>query len=237
MAMAISKMRTIHLSSHDPRRNLKFEEELFESLRKKNEAACIFYTNNPGIILGRNNKAEEWVNLTAAEADNIPVIRRFSGGGTVYHDLSILNFSFILPKNILDQQCRGVTPRQGSSKYIDYFLGIIARALSHCGDGFSLTRTSDVSLHGKKISGNAQRIAGGLVLHHGTVMLKCPTRAIEAYLLVPPDRQGIGHRGFVTGLQESGRPCKVSEVKGWLAREFWRAVDSDIISGEDDIGV
>lgn len=201
---------------------------MFGHLRNETKAACLFYQNNPCIVMGRNNKPADWVNLAAAKADCIPVLRRFSGGGTVYHDLGILNYSFIVPKKTLDLSCKVLEPRPGSTKYIDFFLGIISRALSRSGEGFSLSRTSDVSLAGKKISGNAQRIAGGIVLHHGTVMLKCPLSAIERYLLIPPDRPGIGHRGFVTGLNESGRPCSPREVKGWLAREFWQATAGNL---------
>jgi lipoate---protein ligase len=204
----------------EPQANLDYEERLFNNLRAKPEPACLFYVNSRCIVLGRGNAAEQWVRLDAALADGVPLLRRFSGGGAVYHDWRVLNFSFIMPKSILDGAEPSSTMVPGPIRYIDYFRRIVIRALSRSGDGFSATGVSDVSLNGRKISGNAQRIASNLVLHHGTLLMQCPLAEIERYLQLPPNRPGIAHRDFVTGLLEEGRALQEEQLQLWLAEEF-----------------
>jgi lipoate-protein ligase A len=149
----------------------------------------------------------------------VPVLRRFSGGGTVYHDLDNLNFSFLVPKKHLEDRFAPGAP-DGPRQYIDFFRSVIVAALSRGGTGYSATGVSDVSLNGRKVSGNAQRIASNLVLHHGTLMRRCPLAAISRYLPIPPDRPGVPHERFVTGLAEEGREHSEGELMSWLSEEL-----------------
>ena len=206
----------IRLPGHSVERNLAYEQRCFNDLRDAPRPICLFYVNAPCVVLGRNNPEALWVNTEACRRDNIPIMRRFSGGGTVYHDLDNLNFSFLVPRTQLDQHPQ-LAGRSGPRAYIDFFRALIVEALSHGGPGYSATGISDVSLNGKKVSGNAQRIAASLVLHHGTIMQRCPLAAIERYLPVPPDRPGRPHREFVTGLVEEGRMHSRVELMDWLA--------------------
>lgn len=206
-------------AERDPVANLAFEEALFGELRREPRALCLFYVNDPCVVMGRNNRVEEWVELDAVEADGIPLLRRFSGGGAVYHDHDCLNFSFIVPKRMIERP-RHADCGTGLSRYIDHFRGIVLRALNRGGSGFSLTGLSDVSLNGRKVSGNAERISADLVLHHGTVLLRCPLAQVERYLRVPPNRLDIAHARFITGLSEEGLSVSLRQVKRWLADEF-----------------
>jgi lipoate-protein ligase A len=206
--------------STDPQANLAFEEALFNRLRSAPEPACLFYVNDPCIVLGRGNVAQQWVHLAAAAADAVPVLRRFSGGGAVYLDHGVLNFSFCMPKTMLAGPAQPTAIAAGPQRYIDFFRGVVIRALSRGGAGYSATGVSDISLGGRKISGNAQRIAANLVLHHGTLLLHCPLAEIERFLRVPPNRAGVPHRGFVTGLREEGRLHTQATLREWLAAEF-----------------
>jgi lipoate-protein ligase A len=204
-------------AGHDPAQNLAWEESLFRALRATPRPALLFYVNDPCLVLGRGNKPGEWANLVAAEADGLPVLRRFSGGGAVYHDRRNLNYSFLLPRPLLGRLAGGSTD---VSRYIDFFRDVVIRALERGGGGLTATGISDISLGGRKISGNAQRIAAELVLHHGTVLLECPLEAIERYLPVPPNRPGLAHRDFVTGLRDEGRREDMATIKEWIAAEF-----------------
>lgn len=86
----------------------------------------------------------------------IPVVRRMSGGGTVYHDLGNLNYTLI-------------SDQTGPLDY-DRCLEPVIRALNALGVPAQKNRTCDIAVDGKKISGSAQKIAGGRVLHHGTLL-------------------------------------------------------------------
>jgi lipoate-protein ligase A len=214
------------LAGHDGAANLADEEALFNALRTAPRPALLFYINDPCVVMGRSNAVPEWANLAALAADGVPLLRRFSGGGSVYHDRDNLNYSFIVPRPLLDSLLpAGSAP--GPAAYIAYFRGLLIRALQRDElGGYSAGGVSDILLNGRKISGNAQRIASGLVLHHGTLMLRCPLTAIERYLPIPPNRPGVAHRGFVTGLHEEGRPHSMARLQEWIAAEFGACMGS-----------
>jgi lipoate-protein ligase A len=213
------ELQVIHHAGYNIQKHLDYEQALFYKLRTAPSPACLFYVCDPCIVLGRNNRSEEWVDIEAARTDGVPVVQRFSGGGTVYLDRRVLNYSFIMPRMLLDK----LSPPSASPatvRYIDFFRGIVIRALNNVAEGFSASGTSDVIFHGRKVSGNAQRIASNLVLHHGTLMVKCPLAAIERYLLLPPDRPNVPHADFVTGLVEDGLDLPMATLKAELAREY-----------------
>lgn len=215
----------IHLlTGNDPEQNLAEEQRLFNESRNDPRPRCLFYVNGPCVVMGRNNLEDQWANADLLEQDGIPLIRRFSGGGTVYVDLNVLNYSFIVPRANLDQLAAGIGPTTLANKYIAVFIEILLRALSRLGEGFTASRLSDISLNGRKVSGNAQRIGRRAVLHHGTLMLRSPLEAIERYLPVPPDRPDVSHADFITGLREQGLGHSMDELKQWLAAEFGRSL-------------
>ena len=85
-------MFCINLQSNDPFFNLAIEEYL---LKNSQEEYLILYINSPSVIIGKHQTGHREVNTRFVTENNIPVIRRISGGGTVYHDAGNLNFSFI----------------------------------------------------------------------------------------------------------------------------------------------
>ena len=212
----------IQLPDHDISSHLVREKTLFSLARREPSSFCLFYTCDPCIVLGSNNREEEWVHAEAARADGVPVIRRFSGGGAVYLDRNVLNYSFILPRERLDalSLTGGAAAQSTTTRYIDACRSLVIRALAQLSEGFCATGISDISLNGLKISGNAQRIAANVVLHHGTLMLRCPLDAIERYLPIPPNRPGVSHRYFLTGLREQGLDCNHRELIELISQGF-----------------
>lgn len=79
---------------HDASLNLAIEYYLLNEI-ELDEPILLFYINDNSIIIGKNQNAYEEVNTTYVEENNVNVVRRFSGGGAVYHDLGVLNFCFI----------------------------------------------------------------------------------------------------------------------------------------------
>jgi lipoate-protein ligase A len=201
--------------------NLRYEQELFDRLREAPQPRLLFYRCDPCLVVCRSNRLEQWVHQAAVAADGLPLLRRSSGGGAVYLDRDCLNFSFMVPKNTLEELLgRSVAAPPSPPVYIDFFRGILLAALARCGRRFTATGISDVSLDGQKISGNAQRISPRLVLHHGTLLLRCPLAAYERYLPIPPNRPGVPHAGFVSGLSELGCTVSAEDTMRWIAAEF-----------------
>lgn len=82
-------------SSLDPAFNLALEEQLFLSLPPEHPGLFLLWQNEASIIVGRHQCTVEEVNEALVKSEKLPVVRRITGGGAVYHDTGNLNFSFI----------------------------------------------------------------------------------------------------------------------------------------------
>jgi len=141
--------------SDDPFVNLAIEETL---LKKSKEEYLILGINNPSVIIGKHQSAHKEVNTIFLNENNIPVIRRISGGGTVFHDKGNLNFTFIRQSETGKQ----VDFHKYTQPVIDFLvsLGIEAK----------FEGKNDIKVAGFKISGNAEHVHRKRVLHHGTLL-------------------------------------------------------------------
>jgi lipoate---protein ligase len=148
-------MFCINLDTTDPYFNLAVEETL---LKKSKEEYLILGINRPCVIIGKHQSAYMEVNAKFLNKNNIPVIRRISGGGTVFHDYGNLNFSFI--KN--SETGKQVDFMKYTQPVIDFLksMGVEAR----------FEGKNDLTVDGLKISGNAEHVHGNRVLHHGTLL-------------------------------------------------------------------
>ena len=140
----------------DPRLNLALEEFLLRHA-KTAEPLLLLYINEPAVIIGRNQNVLQEADPPFLKKRNIHLVRRLSGGGTVYHDLDNLNYSFITQgQQDLHQFARVTEP--------------IIRVLHDLGVDAELRGRSDIVVKGKKISGNAQYASRGRMFTHGTLL-------------------------------------------------------------------
>lgn len=149
-------MKYLFLNTRDVHINLATEEYLF--LKNIRQPLLLLYINAPSVVLGRYQNIYEELNIKEAEKGHTPVARRISGGGTVFHDLGNLNYSYICPLE---------------GKYIpdyDSFLFPVINALNKIGVPAHKQRGSDIAIDGKKISGSAQKANKNTIMHHGTLL-------------------------------------------------------------------
>ena len=139
----------------DPRYNIAAEEYL---LKETGEDYAFFYINEPSIIIGKHQNAYAEVNLDYVRQNHIKVIRRISGGGTVWHDRGNLNFSFILK----GEEGKQVNFRGYAQPVVDF--------LDELGVEASFGPRNEILVGDLKISGNAEHIHRKRVLHHGTLL-------------------------------------------------------------------
>ena len=153
---------------HDPHINLAFEEYALRNV-DTDEDILLFYVNEPSVIIGRNQNTLEEVNQTYLQDHGIPVVRRLSGGGAVYHDLGNLNFSFIT--------------NNAKENFHNFrkFTAPVLKVLNEMGVRAELGGRNDIVVAGRKISGNAQYIAAKRMVSHGTLLLNADLdRVVEA---------------------------------------------------------
>ena len=148
-------MILINLETHDPFFNLALEEVL---LKRRKEDYFLIGSNDMSVIIGKHQAAHREVDTKFVTGNKIPVIRRISGGGTVFHDAGNLNFAFI---------------RQSEEgKQIDFplYLKPVIDFLGSLGVTAKIEGKSDIKVDGLKVSGNAEHVYRNRVLHHGTLL-------------------------------------------------------------------
>ncbi|KAF2158602.1 hypothetical protein M409DRAFT_71547 [Zasmidium cellare ATCC 36951] len=206
-------------SSNDPYLNLSIEHYLLQNAAQ--ESAILFlYVNRPSIIIGRNQNP--WLEANLALLNSSPdspeteppglgavdLVRRRSGGGTVFHDSGNVNWTVICPS---------------ASFTRDKHAEMVVRALRDCGiDRARVNARHDIVLdqgsrgadidpsdtHSTpyeatdfdtpkplKVSGSAYKLTRNRALHHGTCLLSSPNLNIIPDYLHSPAKPFITARG------------------------------------------
>lgn len=160
--------------SLDPHYNLAFEEYVLKELDPE-ESYVLLWQNAPSVIIGRFQNTLEEINVDYIRKNNIYVVRRNTGGGAVYHDLGNLNFSFI---------------EKNDENEIDFsrFTERIAKVLAQMGVTVEFSGRNDITIDGKKFSGNAQYQYRGKTLHHGTILYNSNLEHVQAALKVKTEK-------------------------------------------------
>ncbi|MEW5846242.1 MAG: lipoate--protein ligase [Bacteroidota bacterium] len=157
-------MRLLLQKSHDPYFNIASEEYL---LRQSNDDYIILYRNTPSVIVGKHQNTMAELNHTFIYSNEIPVIRRLSGGGTVFHDLGNVNFCFIL------------NGREGNLVDFKRFTQPIIDFLHILGLRAYRGEKNDIRVGDYKVSGNAEHVYKNRVMHHGTLLYNTNMQWLE----------------------------------------------------------
>ena len=165
-------MLLIDSPSHDAYFNIASEEYLLH--RFPTEDIFLLYINAPSIIVGKFQNTLAEINLDYVTEKEIKVVRRMSGGGTVYHDLGNLNFSF---HTLLGQKDFGD---------FSFFTQPVLNVLNQLGVPAVLQGRNDLLVDGKKFSGNAKLARHGKMIQHGTILLNSEMEVLGEALKVNP---------------------------------------------------
>ncbi|OFY48339.1 MAG: hypothetical protein A2W85_10230 [Bacteroidetes bacterium GWF2_41_31] len=151
--------------STDPWFNLAAEEV---ALKNCSEDILMLWENQPSLVLGKHQNAMAEVNHAFVFKHQIPVIRRISGGGTVYHDHGNLNYSVI-------------TTVENQERSIDFhqFAEPIILFLKQFGLEVTFHGKTNLAVNGRKFSGNAAHVFKNRVLHHGTLLFNTDLNKLE----------------------------------------------------------
>ncbi len=217
------------ISFQTPTENILFDDALLDLAEHDDGGEVLRFWESPQtfIVLGRTSKPSEDVCLEKVKQDNISVLRRSSGGGTVVQGKGCLNFSLILSKEIHPE----VAMLKKSYRFV---LGKVINALGHFDIKADFRPISDLALSksDKKFSGNAQKRGRKFILHHGTILYDFDLTLIERYLKIPKEipeyRRGRPHLDFVANL-----PAGSQALKKVIADAFAVTAQENVLSPKE----
>jgi len=219
-------MRIIYNPLHDPAYNLAMEEVMFNG----GDDVAMLWRNSPAVIIGRNQNAFAEIDTDFVRENNVSVIRRMTGGGAVFHDLGNINFTFI-------RSCS-----EDEFNNYDLFTLPVRDYLRSLGAECELSGRNDLTLGGMKISGNAQTVRRGRILHHGTLLFDSDLSRLAGSLRVRDikvESRGIrSHRSRVTNINDhlAHRLSPEEFLDGllaWFTARLPDAVRLDVTPEED----
>ncbi|HAN00636.1 MAG TPA: lipoate--protein ligase [Marinilabiliales bacterium] len=178
-------------STQNPYFNIATEEYF---LKNFDEGFFYLYINQPSIIVGKHQNTLAEINTAYAKEHQIPVVRRLSGGGTVFHDTGNLNYCFI---------------EQGSQGHlVDFkkYAQPVLDVLNRLGIPAYLRGKSDLVIGDQKFSGNAEHVYKNRVLHHGTMLFSSALDQLNASIASDggafSDKAVRSNRSRVTNISE-----------------------------------
>ncbi|MCL2719722.1 MAG: lipoate--protein ligase [Treponema sp.] len=217
--------------STDPFYNLSLEQIIFDTF-DKNHSYFMLWQNHNSIIVGKHQNTMSEINSAFVKTHNINVARRLSGGGAVYHDMGNLNFTFITDAD------------ENTSIDFSTFCKPIQDALVSFGVPVEITGRNDMTIEGKKISGNAQYVKKGRVMHHGTLLYDSDLEILSKALNVSDNKiDTIESKGIksvksrVTNIRSFMKNDKtLNEFWAVLKNYFFGSFDMKdyIISGDEE---
>ncbi len=152
----------------NPYFNLAAEEYLLKNSR---EDVLMLWQNEPSVVVGKHQNVMAEVNMDFIHENNIPVIRRISGGGTVYHDLGNVNLTLITASA---KQESLIDFRKFTQPVIDFLKQLYLDAV--------FEGKNNLTINGKKFSGNSAHVFKNKTLYHGTFLYQTDLGRLEKVL-------------------------------------------------------
>lgn len=184
-------MLLIKNESLEPYFNMACEEYFFKNF---SDDIFMLWKNDNAIIVGKHQNTLAEINLEYVKEHQIKVVRRLSGGGAVFHDLGNLNFTFIMNGE--------------NEKVVDFrkYTQPIIDILQKIGVDAKLEGRNDLTIEGKKFSGNAVHVVRTRLLQHGTLLFESIIENLSQALKVNPlkfrDKAVKSVRSRVTNINE-----------------------------------
>jgi len=202
-----------------PYYNLAVEEAIPRAVGQGDVPPTLrFWRNDNTIVIGRFQCPALEIRFDACQRSGTTVVRRFTGGGAVYHDAANLNYALSLP----------VAPSDDPPDIFAAFARVgaaVRRGLALLGVDAEFRPINDLQVGAQKISGMAGSLLPGVSFVHGCLLVGSDLVRLGEVLNVPQAKlEGKGVRSVVkrvTTLQEVlGRPVEMAEVKEVLRRGF-----------------
>lgn len=192
--------------SNDPVENLSIEQSIFSEFSSSNgRELLLFYVNRSSLVYGKHQNPWAECSPNMFFREDVSLMRRFSGGGCVYHDVGNMNWSFISPRDGFSQEenlliIADLAARYSGLKFSD----------------FHLSDRGDIFWRDKKVSGNALAFRGDKALHHGTLLINTRLDSLGGALKGIEKR----YRCRIEGTKVDSNPSPVVDLSAASGRKL-----------------
>lgn len=229
--MPALKIKFFVSPSTDPYFNLALEDVLLRSHAAasafKDTLYVLLYQNQPSLILGNFQCLWKEVPIIELKKHHLNIVRRQSGGGTVYHDLGNLNFSFIFNN--------GIAEKNAFSKYWKAFFESHGIVISSSGrDDFGILKNNEFL----KFSGQAFKQTRNANLHHGTLLFDSNLEVLQALCMPNQKVQSKSVNSVVSKVANLNQFINLASLKDLIEdiqSFFGNITGSEIIGKLSDI--
>lgn len=227
--------RLLPFEAHSAYMNMAIDEAILrERARSVGPNTLRLYGWNPSAVsIGRFQDFRKEVNVDKCRENAVDIVRRITGGGTVYHDFQDeVTYSVVIAKKDL--------ATDSITEVYEKIYGCIARGLKRLGvnadfrEGDART-CPNLTVRGKKISGSAQTHKLGLVLQHGTILVDVDLGKMFTFLCIDENSRadviGIAREKITSLRNELGQKIPLKKVREALIEGFAQGMKTKFIEG------
>ena len=213
-------LKLLDLTLDTPAENLALDEALLDAAEasdQPSEVLRIWESPQPMVILGRSSRVADEVDARPCQQLGIPVLRRCSGGAAVVAGPGCLMYAVVLSH-------ASWPPVRMITEAHRLILGVLVQTLRPLVPGVGTSGTSDLTVDGKKVSGNSLRCRRTHLLYHGTLLYDFQLGLISRCLRLPPRqpdyREGRSHEAFLNNFGIRAADLRTALIRGWEAGDW-----------------
>ncbi|KAI8645237.1 hypothetical protein BD408DRAFT_412031 [Parasitella parasitica] len=202
---------------NDAYTNLAIEEYLLRETRP-DRYVLYLWRNKPCVVVGRNQNPFQECNLQFMRENNIPLVRRRSGGGAVYHDMGNSIYTIFMPREAFSRKANAQ---------------LVARALNQLDIPAKMNERHDIVVDNHKVSGSAYKITSSRAYHHGTMLIDAEIEMLKGCL----SKKRMNNNGIVSKGVESV-PSPVTNLRDYSFtvdhQQFCESVLAEFVDAYND---
>jgi lipoate-protein ligase A len=201
-------------------------EYYFTVEKRLSDTVFLFWQTTPTLMVGKYQNVLEEINKPYADEHNIKIVRRMSGGGTIYTDMGGWQFTFI---------------QQAGGHQIEFqqYIAPVIDALRELGVNAGFNGRNDLTIDGRKFSGNAQYRLEGATVHHGSLLFDTDieqmvaSTTVDSYKITSKSIKSVRDR--VTNIAEHlPAPMAPEDFKRCMVRHITGGGTVYEVTPEDD---
>jgi lipoate-protein ligase A len=224
MNFKFDKIRVLETGHNHASWNMALDEVL---LNKLDEMPILrLYGWRPSAVsIGYFQSMDQEVDVNKCRHLGIDMVRRMTGGGAVFHD-SELTYSFLTRKY----------PQSIMESY-ELICDAVILAINKLGFVSKFSPLNDITIDGKKVSGNAQTRKKNTLLQHGTILLNADIDKMFFVLKIPSekikDKMITDARQRITALNKTFDEATAA-LKSGFSEKFGSRLVTDTLTVEEE---